>query len=288
MDWDDLRMFLQVARARRMTDAARSLGIDPTTVGRHIARLEQQLDASLFEGLGKDRRLTERGHELLHHAETVESAALAAMGAPSGRPAGNVRLSVAEGCATWLIAPALDDFRRNHPEIRLDIITTSGFLNPSKREADIAVMLARPRHGRLIASKLSDYRLRLYASHDYVERHGAPTTLAELKASPLVSYVPDFNYSPELDYLAEIGPDSDAIFRSTSINVQQQMIASGAAIGALPRFMGDFDSRLVPIMADQSEIVRTFWLVSHSDMRQLARIDAVTRWLKQEIAPRLV
>jgi len=66
------------------------------------------------------------------------------------------------------------------------------------------------------------------------------------------------------------------------------MIASGAAIGALPRFMGDFDSRLVPIMADQSEIVRSFWLVSHSDMRQLARIDAVTRWLKQEIAPRLV
>lgn len=288
MDWDDLRIFLQVARARRINDAARSLGIDPTTVGRRLARLEQKLDASLFEGVGKDRQLTERGQELMHHAESVESATLAALGAPSGRPAGNVRLSVAEGFATWLIAPALDDFHRSHPEIRLDIITTSGFLNPSKREADIAVMLARPRHGRLIASKLSDYGLRLYASRDYVKRHGTPTTLAQLRDSPLVSYVPEFNYSPELDYLSEIGPEFDAAFRSTSINVQQQMIASGVAIGALPRFMGDHDDRLVPIMADQSEIFRSFWLVSHSDMRQLARIDAVTRWLKQEIAPRLV
>ena len=196
MDWDDLRIFLQVARARRITDAARSLGIDPTTVGRRVARLEQKLEASLFEGLGKDRRLTERGQELLHHAETVESATLAAMGAPSGRPAGNVRLSVAEGFATWLIAPALEDFHASHPEIRLDIITASGFLNPSKREADIAVMLARPRHGRLIASKLSDYRLRLYATRDFIARHGAPETVAALRSVPLVSYVPEFNYSP--------------------------------------------------------------------------------------------
>jgi len=288
MDWDDLRIFLQVARARRITDAARSLGIDPTTVGRRIARLEQQLDASLFEGLGKDRRLTERGQELLHHAETVESATLAAMGAPSGRPAGNVRLSVAEGFATWLIAPALDDFHASHPEIRLDIITASGFLNPSKREADIAVMLARPRHGRLIASKLSDYRLRLYATPDLIARHGAPETVAALRSVPLVSYVPEFNYSPELDYLNEVGTEIDATFRSTSINVQHQIIASGAAIGALPRFMGDRDDRLLPIMPDEIEIMRSFWLVSHADMRQLARIDAVTRWLKQEIAPRLV
>lgn len=288
MDWDDLRIFLQVARARRVADAARTLGIDPTTVGRRLSRLEQQLDASLFEGIGKDRRLTEPGQELLHHAEAVESAALTAMGARSGRPAGSVRLSVAEGFATWLVAPAIEDFHRHHPEIRLDIVTASGFLNPSKREADISVMMTRPRHGRLIASKLSDYRLRLYAARSYVTQHGAPETLAALRASPHVSYVPEFNFSPELDYLSEIGTDIDPTFRSTSINVQYQIIAGGAGIGALPRFIGDKDDSLVPILSDQIEIVRAFWLVSHADMRQLARIDAVVRWLKQEIAPRLL
>lgn len=287
MDWDDLRIFLQVARSRGITGAARTLGIDPTTVGRRIARLELNLDAILFEGLGKDRRLTEPGQELLAHAETIENAALAATGMLSGRPAGNVRLSVAEGFATWLLAPALGNFHTAHPEIRIDIVTTSGFLNPSKREADIAVMLARPRHGRLVASKLSDYRLCLYGSRNYLDKHGAPENLAQLKSHPLVNYVPEFNYSPELDYLNAIRPDLDAAFRSTSINVQHQIIANSAAIGALPRFIGDRDERLLPVLEKEAEIRRSFWLVSHADMRQLARINAVTQWLKTEIAPRL-
>jgi DNA-binding transcriptional LysR family regulator len=288
MDWDDIRIFLQVARSRGIASAARTLAIDPTTVGRRIARLELNVDATLFEGVGKDRRLTERGQELLSHAETIENAALAATGLLSGRPAGVVRLSVAEGFATWLIAPAVTEFHKAHPEIRLDIITASGFLNPSKREADIAVMLARPRHGRLIASKLADYQLRLYGSREYLALNGAPASLAELRTRPLVNYVPEFNYSPELDYLNELGPDFEAAFRSTSINVQHEIIASGAAIGALPRFMGDRDGRLAPVLEKEAEIRRSFWLVSHADMRQLARIDAVARWLKHDIAPRLV
>jgi len=288
MDWDDLRIFLQVARSRGIAGAARTLGIDPTTVGRRLARLELSLDATLFEGVGKDRRLTESGQELMEHAETIENAAFAATGVLSGRPAGNVRLSIAEGFATWLIAPALGEFREAHPEIRLDIITTSGFLNPSKREADIAVMLARPRHGRLIASKLADYRLRLYGSRTYFKAHEAPLQVADLKSHALVNYVPEFNYSPELDYLNEIGPELDAAFRSTSINVQHQMVASGAAIGALPRFMGDRDERLLPVLEQEVEITRSFWLVTHADMRQLPRIDAVTRWLKHDIARRLI
>lgn len=288
MDWDDLRIFLQVARSRGIIEAARALGIDPTTVGRRIARLELSLDATLFEGMGKDRRLTESGQELLAHAETIENAALAATGMGSGRPVGNVRLSVAEGFATWLLAPALDDFHKAHPQIRLDIITTSGFLNPSKREADIAVMLARPRHGRLIASKLSDYRLRLYGSHDYFRKHGIPKSAAELARHALVNYVPEFNHSPELDFFNEVGPELEAVFRSTSINVQHQMIASGAAIGALPRFMGDRDDRLRAILETEAEVRRSFWLVTHTDMRQLPRIDAVMHWLKQDIARRFL
>jgi DNA-binding transcriptional LysR family regulator len=288
MDWDDLRIFLQVARSRRIASGARALGIDPTTVGRRIARLEQRLDARLFGGVGRDRQLTERGQQLLAHAETIENAALTAMGAHSGGPAGNVRLSVAEGFATWLIAPGLAQFHLAHPDIRLDIITTSGFLNPSKREADIAVMLARPRHGRLIASKLSGYRLRLYASREYLARHDAPHSIDALKSHPLVSYVPEFNNSPELDYLNEIGPEIEPVFRSTSINVQHQIIASGAAIGALPRFIGDRNEALITVLEHEINIERCFWLVSHADMRHLARIDAVTRWLKQDVAPRLV
>jgi DNA-binding transcriptional LysR family regulator len=282
-DWDDLRIFLAVARARKVAAAARTLGVDPTTIGRRLTRLSNQLNGTLFETIGGDRRLTERGHALLAHAETIESAALAAMGEVAGDSSslsGQVRLSVAEGFATWVLAPEVAAFHRSHPDIQLDLVTASGFLNPSKREADIAVMMARPRRGRLVAAKLGDYRLRLYAAKAYLAAHAAPQSDDELRGHALIGYVPEFIYAPELDYLSEIGPGLDPAVRSTSINVQHRLIASGAGIGVLPRFMGDRDPGLAPILADSVEIRRSFWLVTHSDVRRLARIDAVAKWLR--------
>lgn len=282
-DWDDLRIFLAVARARRVAPAARALGVDATTIGRRIARLSVGLNATLFETVGGERRLTERGQALLAHAEAMESAALAGSGEVAGdskRLSGQVRLSVAEGFATWVLAAETPRFREQHPDIQLDMVTASGFLNPSKREADIAVMMARPRRGRLTAAKLCDYRLQLYASADYLAAHGAPGSVEALRAHPLIGYVPEFIYAPELDYLIEIGPGLEPALRSTSINVQHRLIASGSGIGVLPRFIGERDRTLAPVLGDEVEIRRSFWLVTHSDVRRLARIDAVARWLR--------
>ena len=284
LDWDDLRIFLAVARGRRVAAAARTLGVDPTTIGRRLARLSEQMNAVLFETVGGERQLTERGHALLAHAEVIESAALAAVGEVTGdsqRLSGQVRLSVAEGFATWVLAPELPAFHRAHPGIRLDLITASGFLNPSKREADMAVMLARPRHGQLVAAKLGDYRLSLFASRAYLAEHAEPEGIEALGRHSLIGYVPEFIYSPELDYLSEIGAGLEPALRSTSINVQHRLIAGGAGIGVLPRFIGDRDPGLVRVLADRVEIKRSFWMVTHSDLRRLARIDAVNRWLRQ-------
>ena len=282
-DWDDLRIFLAVARARRMAPAARALGVDATTIGRRLTRLSDRLGAQLFESAGGEKLLTERGQALFRHAETVESAALAAMGEVTGDSrslSGQVRLSVAEGFATWVLAPALPEFHRTHPDIQIDIVTASGFLNPSKREADMAVMLARPRTGKLVATKLHDYRLRLYAAPAYLATHGPPANIESLRQHSLISYVPEFIYAPELDYLGEIGTGLEPKLRSTSINIQHRLIAGGAGIGVLPAFIGDNDAALVPLLADQKEIRRTFWLVTHSDTRGLARIGAVVALLK--------
>jgi len=282
-DWDDLRIFLAVARARKMAPAARALGVDATTIGRRLARLETALNAPLFETIGGERRLTTRGDALFAHAEAMEGAALGALGDVAGERsslAGQVRLSVSEGLATWVLAPALAEFHRGHPDIQLDLITASGFLNPSKREADMAVMLARPRRGRLVAAKLGDYRLGLYASAEYLARHPRPERLEDLGRHSLIGYVPEFIYSPELDYLGEIGARIEPSLRSTSINVQHRLVAAGAGIGVLPAFIGTRDTGLVPLLADEVRIARSFWLVTHGDMRRLARIEAVARWLK--------
>ena len=286
-DWDDLRIFLAVARARKVAPAARALGIDATTIGRRLTRLATGLGAPLFETIGGERQLTARGDALFAHAETIESTALAAMGEVAGDArslSGQVRLSVAEGFASWVLAPALPAFHRTHPDIRIDLVTASGFLNPSKREADMAVMLARPRTGRLVAVKLGDYALGLYAARAYLADHPAPARVEDLTAHSLIGYVPEFIYAPELDYLGEIGSGLEARLRSTSINVQHRMIAAGAGIGVLPGFIADRDPALVPLLADAATIRRSFWLVTHSDVRRLARIEAVSAWLKTCVA----
>ncbi|MEC3949975.1 LysR family transcriptional regulator [Sphingobium sp. HWE2-09] len=285
-DWDDLRVFLAVARARKVAPAARALGIDATTIARRLARLEKALDAELFELGAGERTLTARGQALLRHAEGAESAALAAMEDVKGqehRLAGQVRLSVAEGFGTWVLAPGMGDFNRRHPGIRLDLVTASGFLNPSNREADMAVMLARPQRGRLTVRRLGDYRLHLYASPAYLARAGRAAVPADLRDHVLVGYVPEFIFSPELDYLDEVEAGLEATLRSTSIIMQQRMIADGAGIGVLPDFIARRDPGLVPLMAEQVEIIRSFWLVMHGDLRKLARIGAVADWLQERV-----
>lgn len=286
-DWDDLKVFLAVARSRRISPAARALGVEATTVSRRLARLSSTIGVELFETSGGERSLTEQGRALMRHAEQVESAALAAAEDMTGTPgglSGHVRLSVAEGFGTWVLAPDLAAFHVDNPGIRLDIVTASGFLNPSKREADMAVMLGRPQRGRLTVKRLGDYRLHLYATSDYLAKAGVPTTRGALKDHRLIGYIPDLIFSPELDYLDDIEPGLEPHLRSTSINVQYRMIASGAGIGVLPAFIGRTDARLVPILEHDVELIRSFWLVTHSDLTSLARIGAVQNWLQRRAA----
>lgn len=279
-NWDDLRIFLAVAHAQRIAPAARALGIDATTVGRRLARLEAAVGAALFETLAGERRLSEAGQALLQHAETIDAAILSATEGERGAGvAGHVRLSVAEGLATHVLSPRLAAFHAHHPRIRIDLITASGFLDPSKREADIAVMLARPRNRQLRATRLAEYRLRLYATPAYLAAHGAPDCAAALTDHVLIGYVPEHIHAPELDYLSEVHDGLVARLRSTSINVQGAMVASGAGIGILPDFLAATDSRLVPVLPVVS-LSRGFWLVTHADGHATPRIQAVSAWLR--------
>jgi DNA-binding transcriptional LysR family regulator len=284
-NWDDLRIFLAVAHAGRIAAAARALGIDTTTVGRRLQRLETAIGQPLFESIGGERRLSEAGQQLLHHAETIDAAILsaAADGERGSGVAGHVRLSVAEGLATHVLAPQLARFQAAHPRIRLDLITASGFLDPSKREADIAVMLARPRNRQLIATRLADYRLRLYATPAHLATHGTPADAAALERHVLIGYVPEHIHAPELDYLSEVHDGLVARLRSTSINVQHAMVRSGAGIGILPDFVALNDAALVPVLPDMV-LTRAFWLVTHADGHAAPRIQAVSQWLRETTA----
>jgi DNA-binding transcriptional LysR family regulator len=281
-NWDDLRYFLAVARERTLDAAAKRLKVDPTTVGRRLQRLGNNQDSVFFEAGPSGFRLTDSGERLFAFAEEVERNILSASEAISGERAklrGTVRLSLSEGLASWLVAPHLHRFAARHPDIAIELVTTNGFLNPSKREADLAVMLARPQRGPLTSHKLADYSLGLYTTGHYLERSPAIESPADLRHHSLIGYVADFIYADELRYLDELRADLKLAYSSSSINIQHRMIRAGLGIGVLPHFIGKQQPELQPLFEDELRIRRSFWVVVHSDLRQVSRIRAVSDWL---------
>ncbi|PXA85637.1 LysR family transcriptional regulator [Nostoc sp. 3335mG] len=286
MNWDDMRVFLALARSGTLARAAAIVEQDATTVARRIQRLEAALATTLFEHGATGQSLTESGHRLLAHAEAMEAGARAVQqqaeeGAGLG---GTIRISVSEGFGMGFMAPRLARFAEAHPGVALDLIASTGFLNPSRREADIAIMLARPKGGPLIAAKLTDYRLGVYASEAYLAETGPVTSVEALTLRRLVGYVPDLIYAPELRYLAEVDERLEPAIRSSSITAQARLIASGAGCGILPCFLGDKTPGLVRVLGAEVAIERSFWLVVHRDMRRVARIEAFIGWLREEVA----
>lgn len=285
MDWDRLQYFLMVARHGTLARAAAALHVDATTVSRQVSALEAALQQTLFERAPTGFVLTAAGRALVPHAEAMAVAAARIHKADDGGSAlsGQLRVSVSEGFGNSFIAPRLGRFVAAHPELEIDLVASSGFLNPSRREADMAVLLARPRKGPLITRKLADYRLGLYAPADRPDWHeriaSAPLSRTGI---PVIGYIPDILYAPELDYLGEIEPGLRATVRSSSILAQRRMIAGGAGVGVLPCFLAAGDPALVRVRPEQA-IGRSFWLALHRDIAPQPRIRAFIDWLDGEV-----
>jgi len=287
MDWGDLPFFLAVAEHGTLTRAAAILRSDPTTAGRRIQKLERALGVRLFEHTPSGHVLTPEGQRLREKARAMERLAAEARSASTADSAapltGTVRLSVAEGFGSAFVAPRIGRFADRHPGLVVDLVANSGFLNPTRRETDLAVLLARPRRGPLVTSRLTDYTLGLYAARDYCERAGPITTRDALSRHRLVGYVPDIIYAPELRYLDELPDAGPVSLRSSSINAQARMIAAGAGIGVLPHFLGRAETGLVPVLPE-IVIQRSFWLVAHNETAAFPQVRAMRDWLREAVA----
>ena len=271
---------MTVARSGQLGRAARTLNVDATTVGRRVRKLERALGSVLFEQTRDGQVLTEAGTRLLARVEAMADIAggISPTAPEPVEMSGLVRVSVSEGFGTWFVASRLGGFAAAHPKVTIDLVASSGFLSPSRGEADVAVLLARPRRGPLMTRKLADYRLRLYAAPHYLDAHPPIATTDDLRRHTLIGYIPDFIYAPELRYLDEIAQGLEPQLRSSSINAQYRLAASGAGIAVLPCFIGDLDEALVPLLPGIS-ILRSFWLVIHRETRKFARIRLFVDWL---------
>ncbi len=282
MQWDDLKLFLAVSRQPRLADVAQRSGLDPTTISRRLRRLEADLAMELFERTPRGHVLTPEGQALAMRAEAVEQAAadVATFADAQGpRAAGRIRLGVPEGLGTLLIAPAMADFARRWPELGLDLIALSGFVSVPKREADMSILLTRPRAGRLKTHKLSDYTLNLYAHRSYLADRPEIQGIPDLTHHDLIGYVDDLIYSSQLRYHDEIAPGLTPRFCSPSVVAQWQMARCGAGIAVLPHFMAGQDQELVCVLPRHVRLQRAFWLAIHEDVHATARIRATSTFL---------
>ncbi|MDQ2065544.1 LysR family transcriptional regulator [Xinfangfangia sp. CPCC 101601] len=277
MDWDDLRVFLAVARTESLSGAGRLLKIDPATVGRRIARLEEGMASRFFQKSPQGYVLTEAGSRLLPHAEAAETAARAAALSRDAEGdeglTGQIRLGAPDGCANYLLPQILTRIAEAHPGLEVQLVALPRVFNLSKREADMAIGVSRPETGRLTVQKLVDYHLVLAASRDYLARHPLQGP-EDLKRHRFTGYIPDLIFDKELDYLAEIGAPP-ARFSSNSVSVQLNFLRQGAGLGVVHDFALPAAPELVPLLADEIRLHRSFWLIRHADD---ARVPRLTRF----------
>ncbi len=281
MNWDDLRVFLATARAESLTAAKAALRLDPATIARRIARLEDVAGAPLFLKSPQGYRLTEAGQLLLAHAEEAEAALDRGMGALSGAGetlSGPIRIGAPDGCATYLLPQVCAAISHQHPHLDLQIVALPRVVNLSRREADFAITVSKPDTARLQAEKLSDYRLSLAASQDWLAQHGAPNSLGALKTAPMIGYIPDMIFDAELDYLGALGVTRVAL-ASTSISVQLQMARAGGGLAVVHDFALPTAPELQRVLPDEVALTRTFWLVRHKGQRDV-RLDRVASLLR--------
>lgn len=284
MNWDDARVFLAVARQGQILGAARTLGLNHATVSRRIAALEAALGTTLLRRRTNGTELTTEGERFLLYAETMESASLAAGEAAGGDSAveGTVRVGAPDGFGVAFLAPRIGQLTERHPGLRIELVPVPRAFSLSRREADIAVTLERPREGRLVARKLTDYRLGLYAAPAYLAAHGTPRDLADLGNHRLVGYVEDLLYTASLDYTAEFLREWRSSLAISSAMGQTEAVRAGAGIGILHAFMVRRDPDLVPVLP-QHTLTRSYWTVLHEDVRNLRRVALVSDFLTEVI-----
>ncbi len=283
MNWDDIRIFLAVARAGQILGAARRLGLNHATVARRLTALETELRAQLLLRRPSGTELTRIGEEFLIAAERMEAEMLgarAAVGDASISISGTVRIGAPDGFGVAFLAPRLGELTRRHPDLSIELVPVPRSFSLSRREADVAVTVESPDHGRLVAAKLVDYTLGLYASSTYLAGCPAPQNEAELAGHSLIGYVEDLVATPSLNYGPELFSSAKPNFSVSSALGQLEAVRSGAGIGILHRFIAREHSELIQVLP-QRKLSRAYYIVYHESMRKLRRITAVTQFIAE-------
>ena len=284
--WDDVRLFLAVARAETLSAAAKAVRKDAATLGRRIARLEQALDVVLFRKSPQGYALTEAGVQLLDRAEAAEVAMRAATEGITASDAsdtgltGQVRIGAPDGCANYVLPQVCAQLGADHPNLDIQIVALPRVFNLSRREADLAIGVSAPTAGQLTVQRITDYHLHFAASAAYLENAPPLTSMADLGGHRIVGYIPDMIFDRELDYLADAGVARVAL-ASNSVAVQLNLLRQGGGVGVVHDFALPFAPGLARVLVHEMSLTRSFFLIRHQSDRRDRRLNQFAELLVQ-------
>ncbi|WP_159696805.1 LysR family transcriptional regulator [Massilia sp. 9I] len=278
MSWDDLLTLSTLARNGSYAATARALGLTRVTVARRMRRLEEALGYALVEERVGQVSLTEAARQVVATAHEMNElvAAIGQQPPPAAGLSGLVRVTAPEGISAYLLAPALARLQHAHPGLRIELHASSAVLSISHKEADLAVRLAYPEDGNLVALALAPLRYAMYAAAGTADPH----------ALPLAGYDRAWDALPESHYLRKHYPGREPAIRSNSLAAHYECVRSGAACALLPEYLARLNGGL-EALAGTAPLEKPVYLVFHGAQRDNALIQLVRRCIEDALCAAL-
>jgi DNA-binding transcriptional LysR family regulator len=289
LSWDDLQMFLAVVQHGSVSGASRALGVNHSTVLRRIGSLEERLSARLFDRLPSGYALTEAGEELSLRLGGVDEQIASARSHVAGLDVeikGLIRLASHDTVVTGLLIPLIARFRQRHPGVTVQILTQGAFPNLSRREADVAVRAAVQPPEDLVGRRVGHVQIALYASKEHVKamgRQATPEDYVWVGFDEIVSPLAAAHWVRR-----NVPPERTAVCMD-SLGGMVAAVAGGIGVGLLLCPLADDRSDLVQLAPPDPAFDLPIWILTHPDLKQVARIRAFTQFLFDELSvhPRL-
>lgn len=285
-DWSLVQSFLAALDQGSLLGAARVLSASQPTIGRHIAELESQLGAVLFERTGRGLLPTATALRLAESARAMEAGAHQLARSVSGAEAevsGTVRITASQPVACMLLPPVLARMRQVLPEVQVELVASNQVTNLLRREADIALRMVRPDQASLVAKRIGAVTLGAYAHRDYLRRKGTPQQPHDLLQHELVG---NDRHEDIVQGFAAMGYPVEReqfAFRTDDLMAYWEAVRAGLGIGFVGNYMARTDANVVAVLPKLELPELPIWLTVHREIRTSRRIRAVYDFLAAEV-----
>ena len=277
-DWSDLRHLIAVSRHGSTLAAAKALGVNQSTVHRRLAELESRVGLALVKRQPTGYRLSELGETLIDHVLGVEAAVVALerqVQALKHDLRGVIRLTCPEPTVSRIVATGLlDRFYERYPGLTVEFVTSDRYLDIAKGEADVAFRSGEPTDDSLVGRKICDSVWAIYASKSYIQQHGRPASIADLAGHAMIGFDGIMQNHRVAKWLPSAVPNARVVNRNDSMLGTLSAVKAGIGVAPLPTTLGDAEETLVQILPPVEELTRSWYLLSHPDLRKTPRIAA--------------